>query len=378
MGVDRRRFLGAVGVGAGLLMTEGAARADRPEHGSRAEVAAYLGTYTSWPGGGTGIGLGVYDGATGRLRATGVVPGVPNPSFVIVEGRRLYAVNEQSDGAVTALEVGADGVPKVVNSQPTGGADPCHLALHRGFLLSANYSSGSVSVHPVRPDGGLGERTDLVVHEGSGPDPERQEGPHAHQVLSDPAGEFVLAVDLGTDSVYSYALSDQGKLTSVGVARLHAGAGPRHLAFHPSGKFAYIANELDSTIVVAAYDGGVLTPGPKVSTLPAGAPTTPRNYPAEILVSPDGRYVYLSNRGHDSVAVFAVERGGAELRLVEATPVGGRFPRHITLDAAGRFLLAANQNSGTVTTFAVDRSTGKLRQVGTVDSPVPVCVALKG
>ncbi|WP_447006586.1 lactonase family protein [Saccharothrix isguenensis] len=359
-------------------MTEGAARADRPEHGSRAEVPVYLGTYTSWEGGGTGIGLGVYDGATGRLRATGVVEGVPNPSFVIAEGRRLYAVNEQSDGAVTALEVGADGVPKVINSQSTGGADPCHLALHRGFLLAANYSSGSVSVHPVRRDGGLGERTDLVVHEGAGPDPDRQEGPHAHQVVPDPTGEFVLAVDLGADSVFSYRLGDDGRLTSVGSARLHAGAGPRHLAFHPSGKYAYIANELDSTIVVAAYDRGVLTPGPKVSTLPAGAPTTPRNYPAGILVSPDGRNAYLSNRGHDSVAVFAVERGGAELRLVETTPVGGRFPRHITLDGSGRFLLAANQNSNNITTFAVHRSTGTLRQVATFDSPIAVCVAFKG
>ncbi|OKI30265.1 6-phosphogluconolactonase [Saccharothrix sp. CB00851] len=373
--MDRRRFLGAVGVGAGLLMTEGVARADGPDHG-RKEARAYLGTYTSWAGGGTGLGLGAYDPATGVLRVTGVVPDVPNPSFVIDAGRWVYAVNEKSDGEVTALAVGADGVPKVVGSRSTGGADPCHLVLHRGFLLSANYSSGSVAVHPVLREGGLGERTDLVVHSGAGPDPDRQDGPHAHQVLPDPTGEFVLAVDLGTDSVYSYRLSDEGKLTAAATARVHAGAGPRHLAFHPSGKYAYIANELDSTIVVAAYDRGVLTPGPKVSTLPAGTPTTPRNYPAEILVSRDGRFVYLSNRGHDSVAVFAVERGGAVLRLVEATPVGGKFPRHLTLDASGRFLLAANQNSDNITTFAVDRATGELRQTGTTASPIPVCVAL--
>jgi 6-phosphogluconolactonase len=353
-------------------MTEGVARADE----RRGQVPVYLGTYTSWPGGGTGIGLGEYDRATGALRTTGVVAGVPNPSFVIAAGRRVYAVNEQSDGAVTALAVGPDGVPKVVNSQGTGGADPCHLVLHKGFLLSANYSSGSVAVHPVRPDGGLGERTDLVVHQGAGPVLERQAAAHAHQVLPDPSGEFVLAVDLGTDSVYSYRLSRAGKLTLASTARVHAGAGPRHLAFHPNGKFAYIANELDSTIVVAAYDRGVLTPGAKVGTLPEGTPTTPPNYPAEILVSADGRFVYLSNRGHDSVAVFAVERGGSVLRLVEATPVGGRFPRHLTLDGSGRFLLAANQNSGNITTFAVDRSTGKLRQTGSVEAPIPVCVAL--
>ncbi|MFT7840635.1 lactonase family protein [Saccharothrix sp. BKS2] len=354
-------------------MTEGVATGE-----GRAEVRAYLGTYTTWPGGGRGIGLGSYDPATGRLRATGVVEGVPNPSFVIDAGRYLYAVDEQADGAVTALAVGPDGVPEVINSQPTGGADPCHLALHRGFLLSANYSSGSVAVHPVRPDGGLGERTDLVEHSGSGPDPERQEGPHAHQVLPDPSGEFVLAVDLGTDSVHGYRLGDDGRLALVSTARLHPGAGPRHLAFHPSGRYAYIANELDSTVVVAGYRRGVLSPGPKLSTLPEGAPTSPRNYPAEVVVSADGRFAYLSNRGHDSVAVFAVERGGAALRLVEATPVGGRYPRHITLDRAGRFLLAANQNSGDVTSFAVDRTTGKLRQVGSLEVPIPVCVALKG
>ncbi|MEU4445780.1 lactonase family protein [Actinosynnema sp. NPDC050801] len=357
-------------------MTEGVARADDFGAEGRAEVRAYLGTYTSWTGGGTGLGLGAYDPTTGRLRVTGVVPDVPNPSFVIDAGRRVYVVNEKSEGEVTALAVGPDGVPEVIGSRSTGGADPCHLVLHDGFLLSANYSSGSVAVHPVLPDGGLGERTDLVVHAGSGPDRDRQDGPHAHQVLPDPTGEFVLAVDLGTDSVYSYRLGDQGRLTPAGTARVHAGAGPRHLAFHPSGRYAYIANELDSTIVVADYDRGVLRPGLKLSTLPAGAPTTPRNYPAEVLVSADGRFAYLSNRGHDSVAVFAVERGGAVLRLVEAVPVGGGYPRHLVLDASGRFLLAANQNSDNITTFAVDRSTGRLRPSSTTAAPIPVCVAL--
>ncbi|MEU4742142.1 lactonase family protein, partial [Actinosynnema sp. NPDC023658] len=299
-------------------MTEGVARADRsgspePEgsgaaEGRLAEIPAYLGTYTSWAGGGKGLGLGAYDPATGGLRVTGVVPNVPNPSFVVDAGRRVYAVNEKSDGQVTALAVGADGVPKVVNSRSTGGADPCHLVLHRGHVLSANYSSGSVSVHPVRPDGGLGERTDLVVHRGAGPDPDRQEGPHAHQVLPDPTGEFVLAVDLGADAVFAYRLTDQGKLTPAATSRLHSGAGPRHLAFHPSGRFAYIANELDSTVVVAGYDRGVLTPGAKLSTLPAGAPTSPRNYPAEVVVSADGRFAYVSNMSYPSNRKSVISR----------------------------------------------------------------------
>jgi 6-phosphogluconolactonase len=216
-----------------------------------------------------------------------------------------------------------------------------------------------------------------VKHKGTGPDPDRQEGPHAHQVLPDRDGKHILAVDLGTDSVYSYRLSAEGKLTLASTAKLKAGAGPRHLAFHPSGKFAYVANELDSTIVVAAYDSarGVLTPGQRQTTLPPGAPTTPRNYPAEVLVSADGRFVYLSNRGHDSVAVFAVADGGARLTLVEARSVGGKYPRHISLDSSGRFLFAANQNSGTVTSFKVDQSTGRLTPSGTpLKTPIPVCV----
>ncbi|MBW4717452.1 lactonase family protein [Saccharothrix sp. SC076] len=367
--MDRRRFLGAVGVGAGLLMTEGVAEA-------RAEARVYLGTYTSWAGGGQGLGLGAYDVTTGRLRSTGVVRGVPNPSFVVTAGNRVYAVNEQSRGTVTALAVGADGVPKVVNTQSTGGADPCHLVVHRGHVLSANYSSGSVSVHPVRADGGLGARTDLVTHQGSGPDPDRQDRPHAHQVAVDPAGEHVLAVDLGADAVFSYRLGANGKLTRVATAKLHPGAGPRHLAFHPSGRYAYIANELDSTVVVASYANGVLTPVRKLGTLPPGAPTTPRNYPAEVVVSADGRFAYLSNRGHDSVAVFAAENGGADLRLLEAVPVGGDFPRHIALDPSGKLLFAANQNSNSVTTFAVDQATGGLKLTSTFPAPIPVCVAL--
>jgi 6-phosphogluconolactonase len=358
------------------MLVTGEAAAAQP----RAESRVYLGTYTTWPGGGTGIGLASYDQTTGQLRATGVFPGVANPSFVIESGRTLYAVNEQSSGSVTSIAVGAGGGLRIINTQSTGGADPCHLALDPSgrYLLSANYSSGSVSVHPVKADGGLGARTDLVTHKGSGPDRERQEGPHAHQVLPDLAGKHLLAVDLGTDSVYSYQLdTTTGKLALVGTAKVKAGAGPRHLAFHPTGAFAYIANELDSTIVAAAYDAdrGVLTPGQALRTVPAGAPTTPRNYPAEVVVSADGRFVYVSNRGHDSVALFAVEQGGARLRFVETVPTGGKFPRHVTFDPSGRFLFAANQNSNTVTSFRVDPATGRLTASGVpLSSPIPVCV----
>ncbi|KAA2261208.1 lactonase family protein [Solihabitans fulvus] len=381
--MDRRRFLGLVGagVGAGLLMGEGIGAA---ESGSLRTGGhrVYLGTYTSGAGAGTGVGLASYQPATGQLRSTGVLAGVANPSFLTLsaDGRTLYAVDEQTDGSVTALAVDAAGGLRVLGTQSSGGADPCHLAVHADgrHLLSANYSSGSVAVHPIHPDGSLGARTDLVQHKGSGPDPDRQAGPHAHMVCPDPGGRFVLAVDLGTDTVYSYRLDPStGRLKPRSTAALRPGAGPRHLAFHTSGRFAYVVNELDSTIVVCAYDPatGVLRPGKPQATVPAGAPASPRNYPAEVLVAGDGRFVYVSNRGHDSVAVFAVEAGGGTLRLLGATPVGGSFPRHISVDPTGRILFAANQKSNTVTSFLVDRQSGALTPSGTpLSTPIPVCV----
>ncbi|MBB4967535.1 lactonase family protein [Saccharothrix violaceirubra] len=348
-------------------MTEGVAQA-------QAEYRVYLGTYTTWSGGGKGIGIGVADRTTGRVRSTGVISNVANPSFVVVEGNRLYAVNESPQGAVTAVSL--DGAtPRVLNTKPTGGGDPCHLVVFQGHVISANYSSGSVSVNPIKADGSLGDRTDHVRHQGSGPDQSRQAGPHAHQVVVDPRREYVLAVDLGTDSVYTYRLAG-GKLTPVSTARVQPGAGPRHLAFHPNGQYAYIANELDSTLVVASYANGVLTPLAKLPTVPSGTPANPRNYPAEVLVSADGRFVYVSNRGHDSIAVFSVE--GDTVKLLETTPVGGKFPRHLALDASGKLLFASNQNSNTVTTFTVDQGSGRVKLASTFTAPIPVCVALKG
>jgi 6-phosphogluconolactonase len=364
VGVDRRRFLGAMGVGAGLLMTGGTAEA------AAATKRVFLGAYTTWSGGAKGIGVGTYDTANGQLKTTGVISGVVNPSFVIEsrDGRFLYAVNENTKGEVTAINAGS---LKVINKQATGGADPCHLTLDPSgkFLITADYSSGSLSVFGVKADGGLGPRTQKVQHKGSGPDKERQEGPHAHHVVFDPAGRYALAVDLGADSVFVYSFT-AGQLKLVSTAKFKPGAGPRHIAFHPNGKTAYVANELDSTIVSCSYADGKLTPGQVLKTAPSGGV---RNYPAEVLVSGDGKHVYLSNRGHDSVAHFAVN--GSELSLVGHTPVGGKYPRHITLDPSGAFLFAANQNSNNVTSFAVDRATGGLTPSGTpLQTAIPVCV----
>jgi 6-phosphogluconolactonase len=348
-----------------------------PEFGARAVPRPlFIGTYTDGSGAGKGIGVGAWDPASGTLTATSVVT-VANPSFLALapSQRHLYAVDEQSAGQVTALAV-ANGTLKVVNSQSSKGSGPTHLCVTPDgkHVLAANYNSGSVVVLPVRADGGLGAATDLAQHTGSGPDPSRQEGPHAHQVLPDASGAFVHSVDLGTDTVYAYTVSAAGKLTLVRQAKVPAGQGPRHLAFHPNGRFAYIANELGNSVIVASYDPsrGVLTPGKPQTTLTAAPPSGVRNYPGEVVVSADGRFVYVSNRGADNAAVFSVGDGGASLKLLANTPVG-KNPRHIGLDPTGSFLFSSNQDSATVTSYRVDKTTGLLTPVGTpLKTPMPV------
>ncbi|MCL7496806.1 lactonase family protein [Streptomyces sp. MCA2] len=390
-GIDRRRFLGTVAAGlaatggVGLLAMGDSAPAHatrrstpRPPRRPRRDRPLFLGTYTSAAGGGNGVGLGTYDTVTGRITATGVVAGVADPSYLALapSGRTLYAVDEQQQGAVTAMAPAPDGPPTVLGTRSTGGAGPCHLSVHPSgrWLLTANYLSGSVAVHPLdRATGALGERTDLVTHSSPPPGP-GQDGPHAHQIITAPDGRHVLAVDLGNDTVYTYRLDGTaGKLTQMAYATLRPGAGPRHLTFHPSGAFAYLANEVDNTVVVCRYDrrSGRLTPGMPQST--GTGPGT--SYPAQILVTRGGRFAFLTNRGHNSLTRYAVEAAGARLRLLDTVPVGGDFPRQIAFSPDQRWLFAANQKSGSVTVFAVDARTGALRSAGApFAAPVPVCV----
>ncbi|MEV7074167.1 lactonase family protein [Streptomyces sp. NPDC093990] len=404
-GWNRRRFVGALaGAGAGLVgcstssgpssaptppgrssdpassRAAGSPGAASPSPARTSSVPArkgpsplYLGTYTSGEGGGTGIGVAAYDAGSGRITGTGTITGVTDPSYLAShpDGRTLYAVAEREAGAVTAVRLSDR---KVLGSRSTGGAGPCHLSVHPGgrWLLSANYGSGSVAVHPIDSSGALGELRDLVTHSSPAPGP-GQEGPHAHQFLTAPDGGHVLAVDLGTDTVYSYRLNERtGALTEVSRARTRAGAGPRHLTFHPGGRYAYLANESDDTVAVCAYDraSGRLSVGAPQST-GTGSGT---NYPAQLLVTANGSYAYLANRGHNSLTRYAVEADGARLRLLDTVPVHGDFPRQIAFSPDGRLLFAANQRSGTVSVFHVDAADGGLRLAGEpFASPVAVC-----
>ncbi|MGV9455402.1 lactonase family protein [Streptomyces sp. NPDC003635] len=392
-GVSRRRFVGALaGTAAAAALPacdEASAPATDTETGrgttspgpSASREAArrtgprplYLGTYTSAEGGGRGVGIASYDAATGRVTGVGTVKDVADPSYLALhpDGRTLYAVNEREDGAVTAVRL-AD--RKVLGSRSTGGAAPCHLSVHPGgrWLLSANYGTGSVAVHPVDGSGALGERTDLVAHSGPAPGP-GQDGPHAHQIVTSPDGGHVLAVDLGTDTVYTYRLDERkGTLTEVARAQARPGAGPRHLTFHPGGRYAYLANEVDNTVAVCAYDA----PSGRI-TVGDGQPTgtgSGTSYPAQILVTANGRYAFLANRGHNSLTRYAVEADGARLRLLGTVPVAGDFPRQIALSPDGGLLFAANQRSSTVSVFHVDDGSGELRLAGEpFASPVAVC-----
>ncbi|WP_442818171.1 lactonase family protein [Streptomyces sp. NBC_01727] len=381
---SRRALLGALLAGAAASFSPAPPTSSGPTAGPDVPTARdrrtgtlFLGTYTSAAGGGTGIGVAGYAPATGVITGRTTITGVDNPSYLALHpsGATLYAVDEQEQGGVTAVALDPDGTFRVLGTRSTGGAGPCHLSVHPSgrWLLSANYTSGSVAVHPIADDGSLGERTDLVVQTAPAPGP-GQDGPHAHQIVTAPDGGHVLAVDLGNDTVYTYRLDTRrGTLRQLSYATLRPGAGPRHLTFHPSGRFAYLACEVDNTVVVCGYDPatGAVTPGAGQST--GTGPGT--SYPAQLLVTGNGRFAYLANRGHNSLTRYAVEAGGAALRLIDTVPVGGDFPRQIAFSPDGALLFAANQRSGTVTVFDVDRADGGLRRTGTpFAAPMAACV----
>ena len=373
--LSRRWFLKTGGMGVvGALSFPAIARVNRSR-----ELTLYVGTYTS----GKSEGIYIYrmDSLTGELKPAGSIKSA-NPSFLAIDASRrfLYAVNENPTGTVSSFRIDSkSGALTFLNQQPSAGADPCHVTVdrRRKNLLVANYTSGNVSVLPIARDGSLGAASDVEQHEGSGPR-EQQKGPHAHCILLDRLNRHALVADLGIDELMVYQFeAATGKLQpgKQASAAVHPGAGPRHLAFHPNGRYVYVINELDSSLTTFKYEAanGTLTQFETVSTLPRDFSGT--SYCADVHVSAGGRFVYGSNRGHNSIVVFAIDPRTAGLSLLEHVSTEGKWPRNFTIDPSGRFLLVANQHTDNVVSFKIDTQSGRLTPTGqTAEIPVPVCL----
>lgn len=347
---------------------------------------AFIGTFTRTPpdpgGKATGIAVMRLDARSGALTPVETVAGVDNPSFVALHPTApiLYAVNAVPDGAVSAFAVDEhSGGLTFLGRQPTDGADPCHVVADATgrWVLAANYGGGSVVVFPVEGGGRLGPHTALVQHEGAGIDPRRQAGPHPHSVNLDPRNRFALVPDLGLDRVFAYRFDPaRGRLAANDPPWVQSapGSGPRHVSFHPNGRWVYVVGELDSTLGAYDYDDdrGALREIQTVSTLPQDFDGT--STAADVHVDPSGRFIYASNRGHDSVAAFAIDAGTGRVAPVGHEPTRGRTPRNFAFDPTGTFVLVANQDSDTIVTFRVEED-GRLAPTGEVaETPTPVCI----
>ena len=350
----------------------------------------YFGTYTA-PGKSQGIYVSRLDMATGRLSPPELAAESVSPSFLAIHPTRdaLYAVNEidtfegKPGGSVSAFAIDrASGKLTLLNRQPSGGGGPAHVSVDPGGrnVLLANYGGGSVAVVPTGADGRLAAPSAVVRHSGSSVNPGRQKEPHAHSINVDATGRFAYAADLGIDKVMIYAFdAAKGTLAPANppFAAVTPGSGPRHLAFHPANPFVYVINELTLTVTTFTRDAasGSLTPIQTISTLPAGVAAQSSFSTAEVQVHPSGRFLYGSNRGHDSIAVFAIDQKSGQLTFVESVPTQGRTPRHFGIDPTGTYLLAANQQSDSVVVFRIDAKTGRLTATGnTINVGAPVCV----
>ncbi|ESQ01343.1 lactonase family protein [Streptomyces sp. CHA1] len=339
--------------------------------GGERTARAYIGSFTA--AGGAGVVTAAV-GSDGGLTVLGATAEVPDPSYLALGpgGDLLYAVSETADGAVAAFDPAGDTARLLAPRAPVAAEGPTHLCVHGGRVFTANYGSGSVSVLPLRADGTPAPAAHVLNHHGSGPHPQRQQGPHVHQVLPDPSGRWLVAVDLGTDSVRVHALRD-GMLTLHREIALRPGSGPRHLAFHPDGHHLYVLNELAPTLTVCRWDadGGDLRPLGETAVLP-GTPGADA-YPSEVVVSPDGRFLWTATRGEDVLSVLALDPAGDAARLLTTVPCGGHWPRDLVLSPQG-LLYAANERSGDVAWFTVDTDSGTPALAGSVPAPAASCV----
>jgi 6-phosphogluconolactonase len=383
----RRFFLKAAGLGLAGLPFAFSALGGKDKKPKEKFYTVYVGTYAK--AGDLSIFQYRLNGTTGQLTKVSGFKGGANPSFLTLAPNRqyLYAVNEVTEfngsntGAVSAFSVDAKtGRLTFLNQQATGGGAPCYISLDKTykFALVANYVGGNVAIFPLQPDGKLGNLRTKQQHQGKGPNAKRQEAPHAHCIIPSPDNKFVFAVDLGIDKIKSYRLdTKQGGLTPnpEGDFTVKAGAGPRHLTFHPNGRYAFLIKELDSTISALAYNStnGSFTEIQTISTLPAGYPE--ESFCADIHVSPNGKFLYGSNRGHNSLVVFAIDAESGKLSLVEHVDTQGKWPRNFGFDPSGNILLVANQNTNNIFSYRADPNTGKLTPTGhSAEVPSPVCV----
>jgi 6-phosphogluconolactonase len=348
----------------------------------------YIGTYTGKKS--KGIYSARFDSDTGKLNAPELAAETKNPTFLALHpnGRVLYAVGEfdsfqgMKTGAVSAFSIDRNTVKlSLLDQEASGGQGPCHLSIDKTgkYLLVANYGSGSFAALSVHGDGKLEAPREVIRFDGSSINRERQSGPHAHFIDFDPSNRFALGCDLGLDKVFIWEVeatgTNEGKLILKYPALIKPGSGPRHLAFHPNGQFVYLINEMAATITVFAYDSGkpALNELQTISMLPEKFDGFKSG--AEIQVHPSGKFVYGSNRGHDSVAVFSVDGKSGRLTFVEHQSTRGKTPRHFTLDPTGKWLLAENQDSDNIVIFGVDQQTGKLSPTGqSVEVGSPVCI----
>ena len=342
---------------------------------SRNSVIVFIGTYTEHEGS-QSKGIYVYrmNLSTGELIFEWEVKGVLNPSFLAVHPTKnfLYAVNEarsfagEEGGGVSAFAMDPiSGELNLLNAYSSRGQDPCYISIEQTgrYVLVANYTSGNVAMLPIQEDGQLGPATDVDQHSGSSVDAKRQDNPYAHCILPDPTNRFAIAADLGADKLYIYRMDlENGKLNHHAEVSVQPGAGPRHVIFHPNGQYLYLINELNSTVIVYRYDSkdATLEELQTLSTLPEGFKG--ENLCADLRIC--GKYLYVSNRKHDSIAWFLIDEDSGCLAYRGEIPSGGREPRGLTIDPSGSFALAAHERSDNVVIFKIDSETGRLSETG--------------
>jgi 6-phosphogluconolactonase len=356
---------------------------------SAEEFLVYFGTYTGKKS--KGVYVARFNTATGKLGDVDLAAETPSPSFLAIHPNQkfLYAANEVSQyegkptGSITAFSIDhKSGRLTQLDQESSAGLGPCHLVVDgRGkAVLVANYGGGSVAALPIGKDGMLSPFTAFIQHTGSSVNASRQMEPHAHSINVDPKNRFAVAADLGLDKLLVYRFNaGAGTLVpnTPPFALVRPGSGPRHFAFHPNGKLGYVINEITCTVTAFRYDStkGQLFEDQTVSTLPKDEAMKPEFSTAEIRVHPNGKFLYGSNRGHDTIAVFRIDAASGKLTLIDNTPTGGRTPRNFNIDPTGNFLLAANQGTDSVVAFSIDSTTGRLSPTGQrLEVGSPVCV----